>query len=353
MQRLPSLTLVLALAASFLTLCGVARADEVVLTNGRSIRGKILRENEREIVIELEAGQKLKLPRSSVKEVIKSLPRPKPKSRPTPDPSGTPLKAELKSAEATWRHREGEILRYEYRLLIDVFDGKIDARMHLTHNFELRGKSPLPNGDSRVGVTITRVRTSEEVNGKIEKSLDSKSKHPSQRPDDKGVLGAEMTFAVDARGSARLLALAGQPITPKDPEHAAEIHRTMVVGVHEFLVKGLLGTFPRAPLKVGESGFTTKLTGPDGGLRYVSVAKLEQITPSQLMFRLKGSATPTESFAWGANSNLKVSAGRLSGVVRFNRSGHLVRSGITIVMRDKDVTRSSRITIKFSTDLVK
>lgn len=347
--------LTLLAGALLLFLCSFApsaRGDEVVLNNGRSIRGKILRESSKEVVVELEGGQKLKLPRSGIKEVIKSSPRKKPKPKGV-SPSPAPAASEVKRAEPAWGYAQGQLLRYQYRLLVDLYDGNVDARIRVTHDFEVRGKGPLAEGGSKIGVTIRRVRHSEEINGKVHKSLDSRSKRAEERPDDKGVIGAEMTFAVEPSGAARLVALGGQPITPQSPEDAAKIHQTMVVAVHEFLVKGLLGTFPASPLEVGKPGFKVELLAPDGGLNYDYEAKLEQVAPTQLMFRLSGRATTTPSFAWGKEADMKLSPGRLSGVARFALEGHLIRSGMTIVMRDREQGRDARVTLKHSVDLIK
>ena len=71
------------------------------------------------------------------------------------------------------------------------------------------------------------------------------------------------------------------------------------------------------------------------------------------MIQFQGSATPTDSWEWHRNSKLKLGPGRVSGVARFNRSGHLSRSGLRVVFRGEGASRDARMTFKFSTDLVK
>ncbi|MBL4848471.1 MAG: hypothetical protein JKY65_23365 [Planctomycetes bacterium] len=62
-----TLTLFLVLA-----LCAFGLADEVVLKNGRVVRGKIVRQNKRVVVIRSNRG-KLSIPRSAIAEVISAL----------------------------------------------------------------------------------------------------------------------------------------------------------------------------------------------------------------------------------------------------------------------------------------
>lgn len=66
-----------ALAAS------LARADEVILKNGGAIRGRIVSEDDAQVVIETDAG-KVSIARARIREVMRSQPQPPPRDEPAP-----------------------------------------------------------------------------------------------------------------------------------------------------------------------------------------------------------------------------------------------------------------------------
>ena len=71
-------------------LAGAARGDEVILKNGRSMRGKIVKETDKEVILKTDIG-KIPFRRSQIKEVRRSKPARKPaKVEPKAGPPATP-----------------------------------------------------------------------------------------------------------------------------------------------------------------------------------------------------------------------------------------------------------------------
>lgn len=88
------------LRAACLLLCiasGAARADEVVLANGRKMRGTIVREDDSVVVLRVDGLGEMKLARSDVREIVRSKDKPAP---PPPPPAAETGKPEAPPASA-------------------------------------------------------------------------------------------------------------------------------------------------------------------------------------------------------------------------------------------------------------
>lgn len=81
-----------ALAAALLVVlaAGAATADEVILKNGRRLRGRVVREDERTVVLDVKGLGEMTIERSTVKEIARSAEPPQPESDPAPAPSPAP-----------------------------------------------------------------------------------------------------------------------------------------------------------------------------------------------------------------------------------------------------------------------
>jgi predicted Zn-dependent protease len=134
----------LALVLAFVALVATtAAADEVVLKNGGLIRGRVVSEDEREVVVQTDAGP-VKIPRAKVREVVRSQVPPPPTPGPTePAQAGDDAAARV-DAEAAAR---GTVLLFGYddcdrELLDEIARG---VRRSLALRVEVLAARPRPD----------------------------------------------------------------------------------------------------------------------------------------------------------------------------------------------------------------
>lgn len=332
------------LVLSWFLLLGLACADEVVLQNGRSIRGEIVRENKREIVVLLEGGSKLKLPRSTVKEVIRTSDSGKePKAK-----SGA--QTSQKSVEPAWRFPQGLVLKYRMTAVTTVSHDSEERVGKQIDDFEVHGGG-VSKAQTRADVIVTRRRIETRSKDKVLESFDSARGDRASKKKLGDSVGHKITFDLTSRGEGKLVGVNGRTVGTLSPADQKKNQISLIDGLLGFEVKGMIGTFPEGPLSVGSPKWRTKLVMGEA-VRYILTASVSKISARELSVRLSGTAKFTGSID-GWPKGVRIGVGRLTGRARFSLEGHLVSSKMTLKMHARDQRDTVRMTLKVTTALVK
>lgn len=319
-----------------LTALGSSAADEVILKNGRSIYGEVIRKTSKEVVVRLESGEKLKLPRGMVKEIVASAPTPDPKPSVAPSPESSqgsqegesPAASDTKSVRLRWRLAKGQKLRYQHEVEVRVLDGKGEyAREHSTW-FELVGVAERPEG-FMVELTITRIlsRTLRD-NLEVERH-DSRDPDPKLRPDGGNLIGVPISFQVRGEGDVRLIAY-GRGAIPED--QAAALEQSLTTGIYRYMVQGLLGVFPSEPLSLEHPGWRTSLSlNSANKLSFALAHRVSKIEAERVYIRQEGSAQLDG--AGEGEGKIKFGLGSAKGLAKFSRAGVLEESRVRSTFR--------------------
>ena len=339
-SRSPGPALLCGALLTLLGLSALAAGDEVVLKNGRSIYGEVVRKTSKEVVVRLESGELLKLPAGMVQEIVKSEATPSP--TPAPTPSETPGPAEpapdLASATLEWRLAKGQTLRYEHQVEFRVLDGKEErVREHSTW-FSLEGVAASSDGFV-VELTISRMMRRTLSGLRQLTREDSGDADPAQRPPGSDLIGVPLSFQVHTNGQARLIAYGRQPL-PKEREQVFQ--ESLLDGIYRFMGQGFLGQLPPGPVRVAEPSWKSELSlNSFGTLKFSVVNQVAKIEAERIHVRQEGSAKLEVTPSSEGGVQVEFGVGALKGLTRFHRSGILEESRVKVAFRAKQPNKAN------------
>jgi hypothetical protein len=315
-----TLLLLFSLLLPFSPLAPVARADEVILTNGRSIKGTVTQESEKEVVIEV-GGRPVRVDRKLVKEVRRSSP-------PTVDP-----KAKAEAVRLAWNLSPKSKPR-RYRSVVSFGSTGVVGRKALgsketTIDFEVSCQAARRD-DLTLELVLSRSREREVAEDGKETKADTQDKASKI---DRGLIDQPILFRLSRRGELQeLISVAGIKIAELKEKERRQLERGVGTYVIRLGLLGLCGEFPQRAIKPREITWSDSLYLPYGfgGDTQIDVdTTLERVSPGEVLLRQTGKVK-----ILGMRKRM-VRSSKVRGEVRFSRAGYLlqVRQTSTARMR--------------------
>ena len=274
-------------------LAGPALADEIVLANGGLIRGTIVEEGKKEVVIRLDDGNKLALSRKQIKEVRRSEGSGGgSSSRPAGGDGGLGTPARLR-----WKLKPGEELkmRTKSQWRFGAVGGPEAKRVRSTSELTLKVLS-VGESDMRVELTIDRTKETK-GKGDKEQTLDTKSKDPAQRPKAWEMIDKPMEVRLSERGDVlEVLRFHGMLLTDMPEQDQRNVERMVGENLMRISVLCMLGTLPEGLAEPGKSTWKDAATasGPGmGDLTFRVLNRLQRIVGGTATIEQRGNVETT------------------------------------------------------------